>query len=105
MFEDFELIVASFSQQYSIRLLESHLSWCEFCMLLAGLNSKSPLGQIVAIRSEKDGQVLKRFTKDQKRIRNEWLTKHCRVSESQFEDAMRSFEKMFKSMAGGEKKT
>ncbi len=101
MSEDFDLIVSSFAQQYGIRLLDAHLSWCEFTMLLAGLNSKSPLGQIVAIRSEKDSKVLKHFTKEQKQIRSDWLSQHCKVSEADFETAMRGFENMFRSMAGG----
>lgn len=33
----------------------------------------TPLGYIVSIRAEKDNEVIKKFTKDQKRIRNEWL--------------------------------
>ena len=48
------------------------MSWSEFCSLLSGIMPDTPLGQIVAIRAEKDPKVLKRFTKEQKRIRNEW---------------------------------
>lgn len=33
----------------------------------------TPLGRIVAIRSEKDQKVISKFTADQKKIRNDWL--------------------------------
>lgn len=49
------------------------MSWQEFAHLVSGLNSDTPLGQIVAIRAEKDPKKLKNFTSEQKRIRNEWL--------------------------------
>ena len=49
------------------------MSWQEFAHLISGLNSDTPLGQIVAIRAEKDPKKLKTFTSEQKRIRNEWL--------------------------------
>lgn len=51
------------------------MSWGEFITLLSGLNSKTPLGQIVAIRSENDKDILKHFTKEQHRIRNEWRSR------------------------------
>ena len=33
----------------------------------------TPLGQIVSIRAEKDPKVIKNFSKDQKKIRSDWL--------------------------------
>lgn len=76
MFEDWGLIEASFATQYGIRLRqEEDMSWGEFITLLSGLNSKTPLGQIVAIRSENDKEMLKHFTPEQRRIRNEWRSR------------------------------
>lgn len=49
------------------------MSWSEFCSLLSGIMPDTPLGQIVSIRSEKDSKVIKNFTKEQQRIRKEWL--------------------------------
>lgn len=73
LFKDWDLIEASFLKQYGIRLrTEDDMSWSEFCSLLSGIMPDTPLGQIVSIRSEKDPKVLKCFTKEQKRIRNEW---------------------------------
>lgn len=48
------------------------MSWDEFCTLLIGIMPKTPLGQIVSIRSEEDENILKNFTEEQHKIRNEW---------------------------------
>lgn len=48
------------------------MSWQEFCTLLSGLLPDTPLGKIVSIRAEKDPKILKNFTKEQKKIRNDW---------------------------------
>lgn len=49
------------------------MTWDEFSSLLRGLGADSPLGRIVRIRSETDKETIKRFTKEQKKIRNDWL--------------------------------
>lgn len=49
------------------------MTWDEFSSLLCGLGAESPLVRIVRIRSEKDRDVLKHFTKEQHKIRNDWL--------------------------------
>lgn len=51
------------------------MSWPEFCSLLSGIMHDTPLGTIVAIRAEKDPKALKTFTKEQRKIRNDWMTK------------------------------
>lgn len=51
------------------------MTWDEFSSLLRGLGAETHLGHIVRIRSEKDRDVLKHFTKEQHRIRNEWIKK------------------------------
>lgn len=51
------------------------MDWGEFCTLLKGIMYKTPLGQVVSIRSEEDKDMLKNFTKEQHRIRNEWRNK------------------------------
>ena len=95
------MIEASFAQQYGIRLrVEEEMPWDEFTTLLSGLNHKTPLGQIVAIRSENDPEHLKNFSSDQRRIRNEWRKRASKqVSQLSYDEAMRSFESMFLAMA------
>ena len=64
--DDWTLIEASFAAQYGIRLrCEPDMTWGEFCSLLGGLGPKTPLGQIVSIRSENDPKMLKNFTPSQ----------------------------------------
>lgn len=71
--------------------------------MLAGIGPDTPLGRIVAIRSETDKNTLKHFTKDQKRIRNEWLSRKAKkVSETDMEGVLNGFKQMFISMAGGD---
>ena len=77
LIEDWELIEASFLTQYGIRLrVVDDMSWNEFCTLLIGIMPKTPLGQIVSIRAEEDKDILKNFTDDQHRIRNEWRNRN-----------------------------
>lgn len=54
------------------------MSWSEFCTLLSGLSADTPLGKIVNIRAEKDPKVLKNFTAEQKKIRNDWQRRRIR---------------------------
>lgn len=76
LFDDWELVESSFLKQYGIRIRnEDDMSWSEFCSLLSGIMPDTPLGSIVSIRAEKDPKVIKNFTKEQKRIRNDWILK------------------------------
>ena len=100
--EDWPLVVASFQSQYGIRLasdLES-MSWREFTYLLQGLSGKSPLGQLIAIRAEKDPKKLKEFTPEQRKIRNEYLSKQARhKTPQQLDEALEAMKNAFISMA------
>lgn len=51
------------------------MSWSEFCSLLSGIMYDTPLGSVVSVRSEKDQETIKKFTKEQRRIRNDWIMK------------------------------
>ena len=96
------MIVASFAQQYGIRLRKkiNDMEWGEFASLLAGLNGETPLGNIVRIRSEKDPEALKRFTQEEKKIRSKWLNKTAsQITEQDYKQAMENFKNMFKNMA------
>ena len=43
--------------------------------MIRGLSSDTPLGNIVSIRSEKDKNILKKFTPAQHKIRSDWRRK------------------------------
>lgn len=84
------------------------MSWGEFCTLLAGIMPKTPLGQIVSIRSEDDEEILKNFTPEQNRIRSEWRMKmmnkqHNEISQMTDEEKntqVKKIEEMFKNAFG-----
>lgn len=74
LWEDWELIESSFLSQYGIRLrTEDDMSWSEFCSLLSGIMPETPLGRVVSIRAEKEPKVIKNFSEEQKRIRQDWF--------------------------------
>lgn len=100
LIDDYELIDSSFTKQYGIRLrYEDNMPWDEFITLLGGLDHETPLGRIVSIRSENDKEVLKNFTKEQMRIRNEWRRKSSKeITKESYDKAMSNFESMFLSM-------
>ena len=76
------------------------MKWDEFKALVSGLSAETPLGKMVSIRSENDKDTIKRFTKEQKRIRNEWRSRSAQNMDKQtFDQAMKGLEEMFKAMA------
>ena len=106
LIEDYGLIVASFQSQYGIRLSReiNNMSWDEFRDLLTGIAPETPLGRIVSIRAENDREILKHFSQDQHRIRNEWRSRNAKkVSEADMEDILNALKNAFISMAGGER--
>lgn len=104
LFEDWELIEASFLTQYGIRLrFVDDMSWNEFCTLLSGIMTKTPLGQIVSIRAEEDKDILNNFTEEQHKIRNEWRNRNNTTIEMTDEEKaqkIKEFEQMMASMFG-----
>lgn len=104
LIEDFDLIVSSFQSQYGLRLSKEldTMRWDEFCSLLAGISPETALGRIVAIRAENDKEVLKHFTREQRRIRSEWRSKRAKaIAPAEMEDIMKALKRGFLSMAGG----
>jgi len=101
LFDDWELIEASFAQQYHIRLRdEDKMSWDEFTTLLAGLGPETPLGSVVHIRAEKDSKKIKHFTPEQRRIRSEWFNRHkVEGGSEEYMQQMKMLSEAFKSLA------
>ena len=68
------MIVSSFAQQYGIRLEreKNTIRSGEYRRLLIGLNSETPLGYVVQIRSEKDPKKIREMTEHEKQIRADW---------------------------------
>lgn len=104
LYEDWGLIEASFASQYGIRLRnETDMPWGEFCTLLAGILPDTPLGKMTNIRAENDKEVLKNFTKEQHKIRNEWRSRACKkiiLNEDEAREQMRMFQDAMKIAFG-----
>ena len=78
------------------------MKWDEFRDLLVGIGPETPLGRIVAIRSEDDKEILKHFTKAQRRIRSEWRSKRAvKVDPAQTAQVLEALKKTFISLAAG----
>lgn len=76
------------------------MKWDEFRDLLVGIGPETPLGRIVSIRSETDKDILKQFSREQHRIRNEWRRRRAKqVLPGNMEEALNSFKRAFISMA------
>ncbi len=99
---DWGRIVASFAQQYGIRLCNEYdnISCSEFRYLLSNLNSDTPLGYTVMIRSEKNPKRIREMTANEKKIRADWaeFKRKNRKGEKIYlkkEDISKIFSKMF----------
>lgn len=70
--------------------------------MMSGLSADTPLGQIVSIRAEKDPEVIKSFTQEQKKIRNEYQKKLAKQkSQNEINNALDDLKNAFIRLAGG----
>ena len=79
------------------------MSWSEFCTLLTGIMPETPLGQIVSIRSEEDKEMLKNYTKEQHKIRNDWRNRVNPIrdmSDEEKEEELRKVQEIFAKAFG-----
>lgn len=103
MFDE-DLIIASFAQQYGIRLLREDISVREYRKLLKGLNGETSLGYVVNIRSETDPKKIKEMTKTEKRIRSEWQRFRAKQKQNNGQTitmTVEQFQQALKNLAGG----
>jgi len=105
LFEDWDLIISSFLTQYGLRIRTKEfetVSWDEFRSLLAGLSPETPLGRMVAIRSESDDNVIEHFTADQKKIWNAWRNRKAEnMTQTEYDQQMIELERMMAALCGG----
>jgi hypothetical protein len=74
------LIVASFQKEYGIRLKdEDDMTWGEFIDLLVGLGGDTALGRIVQVRTETNGEIIKNWPAELKKINADWQYKRKRI--------------------------
>lgn len=93
--EDYDLIEASFLSQYGIRLKVTELQFDEFLNLTSCLMSDTPLGQIVAIRSETDADIISKFTDNQRKIYNDWVRRETLNNKEKYTESM---DKLFNAL-------
>ena len=86
--DDYDLIEASFLSQYGIRLKTAELDFDEFLNLTSCLMPDTPLGRIVAIRSETDTEIISNFTDAQREIRNSWVNRDMANNEQKYVESM-----------------
>ena len=74
---DAVLIEQSIAKQYHVLPSEQgELSYCDWAKLVSGLMHDTPLGQVVALRSEDDPEILKHMTAEQRAVRRERFAFH-----------------------------
>jgi len=79
------------------------MQWDEFRALLAGISPETALGRVVAIRAENDKNILKNFTPEQHRIRNNWKKRQAQTrTDEDMKNVLDGFKEAFIAMAGGE---
>lgn len=98
------MIVSSLAEQYGVRVYSQEfkkMPWHEFKALLCGIGPDTALGRIVSIRMEDDKEVLKEFTKEQHRIRNEWRNKIAKQKKDKdVDEFLETMKQAFISMSG-----
>ena len=97
---DAVLIEQSIAKQYHILPSEQgNLSYSDWSKLVSGLMHDTPLGQVVAIRSEDDKVVLKKMTPEQRAVRSEWFAFRASNVQYSAEDMRRQSEQLEKMIA------
>ena len=78
------------------------MKWDEFSDLLTGISPDTALGRIVAIRAETNKDRLKHFSKEERRIRNEWLSRRAKaMKKDDLAEVLEALKQGFIQMAGG----
>lgn len=78
------------------------MKWLEFKQMISGLGPDTVLGRIVSIRAEDDKDILKHFSKEQRRIRNEWLSRRVAdIPQKDVDMFLEELKRGFIQMAGG----
>lgn len=100
---DAVLIEQSIAKQYHVLPSEQgDLHYSDWSKMVSGLMDDTPLGRIVAVRSEKNQDILKKYTPEQRRIRSEWQAflqnKKQKENEENMEQRMASLSAMLAAL-------
>lgn len=99
---DRTLIEQSIAKQYGvIPSKQPELHYADWVKLVSGLMDDTPLGRVVAVRSEGNPDILKGFTPAQHRIRSEWRAFQAkqRIQAMSMDDWMRQMAELERQLA------
>lgn len=51
---------------------QENLKYSDWAKMVSGLMDDTPLGRVVGVRSETDQEIIRRFTPEQRAIRQDW---------------------------------
>ena len=86
---------------------QGELGWAEWVKLVGGLMDDTPLGRVVAVRSESDANLVRSMPQWQKQLRTEWAAFRAkrdvmRMGAAVVRSEMDALERMMAKMFGGE---
>lgn len=105
---DHVLIEQSIAKQYGVLPSEQGaLKYSDWAKMVSGLMDDTPLGRVVAVRSEKDREMIRHMNKWQKQIRADWAafraSSRPQVEAAEAKKQMAALENMLASLFGGGK--
>ncbi len=106
LLDDWNLIESSLAKQYQLRIRKEikGMKWGELSSYISGLMHDTPLGNVVAIRSETDSEIIKKMTPEQKEIRRKWRNEQAnQVSQEEMKSYLENMKNALISLAGGQK--
>lgn len=100
------LIEQSVAKQYGVLpSAQGELPWAEWAKLVSGLMDDTPLGRVVAVRSETDREIIKHFSPWQRQMRAEWAARRAKAMTKQDREsnrkAMQALEAAMAKLFGG----
>lgn len=103
------LIEQSIAKQYGVLPSEQGaLKYSDWAKMVSGLMDDTPLGRVVAVRSEKDREMIRHMNKWQKQIRADWAqfraSKQPQVDEAEARKQLAALETMLAGLFGDGKK-
>lgn len=64
--------------------------------MMEGLSGETPLGRLISIRAERDPEQIKKFTPEQRKIRNAYLVKQAQhKTQKQVDEALEGMKQAF----------
>lgn len=96
------MIEQSIAKQYGVLpSQQGDLPYSDWAKLVSGLMDDTPLGRVVAVRAERDPETIRRFSPEQKRLRQEWTTFRTKGADPDRQGQM-ALQKMLAALCGKE---